>query len=164
MPDGRSQVIHDTVTVSLSTLAAGGVVLGAIKIDASQQNGFRVKKVRAAVSYEQKDTVKGPIVVGFAASSLTLTEVKECLDADPQGPDDIPAADQANRKVWPVWMMPAATELDNRNIREMVEIYWPYKEVAENVPFQAWAQNIDGSAVSALIVIQMAFYGIWLRD
>ncbi len=159
-----SQIIHDTVTLNVSSLSAGGVVLGATKIDAAQSNGFRVKRVRAALAYEQKTADLGPIVIGFSRN-LTSTEVKEALDADPQGNNDIPETEQGNRAVWPEWLVPASGSTDNREHVKFEDIYWPYKEADEDSQFSAWAHNIDGATITAgLIVIQIVWYGDWMRD
>ncbi len=165
MPSGREQVIHEVVELAVGALASLDAVSAASKMDSSQSQGFRFKKVKGAISYKDKTTLEGPILFG-AAMGGDASEIEEALEADPQGTNDNPAGERSNRKVWPIAMIPAASETDGRNAKLMREVYWPFKEKREGDGILFWAYNMDTATLTtgALITAWFTYFGTWLRD
>lgn len=164
MPTGREQVIHDHVVLTASSLTTGQVTTSATKITAAKEQGFRIKKVKAMMAWNGKTTLLGPAEVGVAVD-LTGAEVKEALDADPTDNRDVPAVEQGNRPVWPLWIIPASSEVDSNQQHEMKVVYWPYKEAEEGQAVVLYMRNLDTVTLTALIAdVRLVYFGEWLRD
>ncbi len=155
--------MHEHFDLDASALTAGSVVIANSNWDTAQDQGFIVKKVRAACSYHGKITTEGPAVVG-GWMGLSTAEVKEALDANPQSSFDKPGTERGNRAVWPLWQIPGATELSNQEIVPFREIYWPYKQKVEENSMGFYLQNVDGSNVTVEADIDVAWFGVWTRD
>ncbi len=164
MPSGRGFVLHASTQMTVS-ISASDVQLQATIIDGSREQGIRISKLKTCLSYEALETLIGPVVVGLSVG-LSAAEVEEALEADPQGMQDTPAMEQTDRKVFPIYMIPARTEVNNRNIQKFETIEdWPFREIDEGNSLDMWAFNIDGSALTAgIITLGMVLTGEWLRD
>jgi len=165
MPSGREQIIHENINVGISGLTAGSIQSAGSRIDALQENGFMIRRVRGAMTWFDKTTTLGPMIVGAFTGSLTSTEIKEAVDADPQGAKDTPATERANRKLWPIWLVPAGIALNSEEQSKYEDIYWPYREKEEGESMGVYVQNIDGTTITAATVtVAMVFFGEWTRD
>ncbi len=60
---------------------------------------FHVYGIRAMVTYSDVTAGDAPIEAGWAQSQLTAAEILECRDATPTSQWDVPATEQARRKV-----------------------------------------------------------------
>ncbi len=155
--------MHEHFDLDASALSAGGVVIANSNWDTAQDQGFVVKKVRAAMSYHGLTTTEGPVTVG-GWMGLSTAEVKEALDANPQSSFDKPAAEHANRAAWSLWHIPGSTGTANVEPMPFREVYWPYKEKLEENSMGFWLQNVDGSAVTIEVDIDVDWFGTWSRD
>ncbi len=153
MPSGRTQVLHDVFEIDLTALAAGDAKILNGKVDASLLQGVRIRQMKAAALIEQT-AARGPIEVGFC-TGLSDAEVEECIEADPQGIADVPAVEQANRKVFPVWLFPSSDSLQSQNVQKFREVSFPWKEINEGQSLSAYAYNHD-TVATILGVITIA--------
>ncbi len=69
--------------MTIGALAADAALTGAIKIDASREQGCRVSQARWHSEWLGKTAGQGPIMWGLAWD-LDATQVAECMRADPQ--------------------------------------------------------------------------------
>ena len=159
------QRVYIQNNLGLGTLGSDLVLKSALRVDASRENGVRITKLKAAVSYNGKTATEGPLLVGLCSTDLSTTEIAEALAADPQKPDDVPASEQVMRQVFPIWLIPAgpASEPDTK---ELVEISYPWKEVAEGDGLAWFVQNRDGNALTTGCTIEIhgVCIGEWLND
>ncbi len=164
---GNLDIVWDFVEMAIGALGALTAVNIPTKIDASRDQGYRVMKAQAAVVWDNKTTVEGPIIVGLAANQ-TATGVEECMEADPQNPNtDGGGQDQfrANRACWPIAFINRTEtngRLDNGRFVD-VPIRW---SMPEHGNFDCWAYNNDSSPLSTgtLITVALKLFGVWLRD
>jgi len=71
--------VRTTPAIALSTLAAGVVVAGGTTGVAP--NSYRAVSSEQVWAIENLNTGEGPLVVGYAHSDYTVTEIKEAIDA-----------------------------------------------------------------------------------
>ncbi len=166
MPSGNNQVIHDLALLPLSTLGALVAIVGATKIDGARANGFHIDKIKVAMVVEGKTVDEGPILYGLA-QDLTSLEVEAALEADPQIKGAIPETENANRKVFPLGVIPF-NMVDGQADRlvPMMEIHdWPSRDYNEGQKLVTWAYNI-GSALTTACILNFFFVyvGRWLND
>ncbi len=161
----RQQVQYINTEVTLSTLATATAITGATIIDPSREQGSLIKELRLAVSYKGKTAGEGPLVVGLCELSLSVTEIKEALEADPQLFRDVPASEQGNRRVFPIW------QLDNLNtsnseVERMKDVKWPWRRMEEGMGMKVFVFNNSGSTLTtgASVIVFGAAVTEWLHD
>lgn len=143
--------------LGVAALAAGDVIAATTKIDASRLQGYRISKMEYGLHFEGGDDADA---VWFGlATGLTAAEVEECLEADPQSPQDVPAAEQVKRFVFPLKLIGAGSEPVNAT----KTLNWSIKEGQD---LTIWAYNPTSAAISAGCVVQFVakIYGKWLND
>lgn len=106
---------------------------------------------------------EGPIEYGFADSTLTVAEILEHLDAQPTGPQDIPAVEHARRRVRSFGVIRGNIEDDlvgNGNKRR-VKIKW-LVPAGQQLPL-FWARNRSGAALTtgAIALAKYKVFGNW---
>ncbi len=160
------QRIYIDDVIGLGTLGAGLVLKTATKVDATRENGIRIQKLMAAMTFAGKTATEGPIIVGLCSTDLSTTEIAEAIDADPQKPDDTPASEQVMRQVMPIWVIGTNDTASLAGPYRYEEIPYPWKEVAEGDGLTWFAMNEDGSALTTgmTIEIQGFLVGEWLND
>ncbi len=141
-------MIHDVQVLQLSTLAAGSVLQAVTKLDAARGQGFHLTKLQAAVTFKDHVVGEGPIQWGFAKGPITNAEIQECLSADPQGENDIPDVEHANRRVVPYGIVEPSTATTDFNKIILRTLRWPWRTFAENEQLVFWCKNIDGAALT----------------
>ncbi len=162
----RQQVIHNTIELDMSTAATLAVVVAPTKIDTGREQGARIKQMKSALSWKDKPTTMGPLLAGFSVG-LTNTQIAEALLADPvSDKTNVEASEQSNRRVFPVWLIPAGIAVASEELQELKEIHFPWKEIDEGTGLDFWVQNLDGSTLTGntLVTTQIAFVTEWLRD
>ncbi len=166
MAGTRQQVLHEVVEIAVSGLTAGTVAGATSKIDTARENGVRIDKVRGAITWKDKTTTIGPLAIGAVVGSYTTTEVNEALDADPQSHEDGPISERAARPVWTLWVIPAATEVNqDAVVVPMRDLYWPFKQVNEGEQIIFWVHNLDTTTLTAATLqINLDWVYTWMRD
>ncbi len=61
----RTQLTRDQTTIVVGTLAADASKQTNTKIDGARQQGIKVKRVKAGMTFNAKTTAEGPIEVGL---------------------------------------------------------------------------------------------------
>ncbi len=151
-----------TTGLALSTLADGVVLQAAV---VSPGEDLFIISVDASWVLRDLTAGEGPIRVGFSHGDLTVSEVKEALEAEVSDPDDIIARERARRPVRQVGMfhgLAADDSLNNGvNIRTKVKF-----SVGDGHTFDLFAQNRSGVAnlaTGANLICDGVIYGRWQR-
>ncbi len=164
----RQQVVHFDVAHSLSTLGAQvALVKNFPFMDGATEQGAILKKLKMAVTITGKASGEGPVEFGLC-DNLTAAEVQEAKIADPQFHEDISAAEEGNRHVYPLGVAgllltgsPALNE-----VAPLRQVRYPWKEIHEGGTFAVYAYNHDTSALTTGVIIR--YFGVavfeWLRD
>ncbi len=106
---------------------------------------------------------EGPIEFGVADASLSTTEIAECLDASPAHKNDVPAVEQAARKVRSIGMFGGelAHEKFNEGRPRRVKLNWRVP-ASQSFP-NFWVRNRSGATLTtgAIVELNNRFYCIW---
>ncbi len=158
-------VVHNTFDFSVGGLTAPAVSVATLRIDASRLQGCRIKKWKAQMSFDGKTDGEGIFIVGFS-HGLTNTEILEALQADPQGENDIPAMEEANRPIYPMWVIAKdGVETFRDNHRAFEEVKYPWKTIPEGVDLQLWCfASSDDLTTGMFIRTAHVWVTEWLRD
>lgn len=157
---------YDDVEMALSTLAAGAVIKGQLKIDGSREQGIRLSKMKAACSISGKTTGEGPIIVGLCNTDLSVTEVAEAFAADPQKELDTPASEQVMREVFPIWHFGKGVLTGQGDAQPYREVRYPWKDVIEGNGLSWFAINLDSGSLTTgtLVDVSSVTIGEWRED
>ncbi len=163
MPQGRMQVLHEELLLTVGTLAAGAAVLQQSKIDSAREQGFKIRKSKYSMTYNAKTDGEGPILFGYAVG-LNAAEVAEAIAADPQHVKDIPAVDEANRRVYPLEWLPVDGTESFRDFHKFLRRFSIPWSIDEGVTL-SWFVHAFAALTSGMLVHIMAtYYGEWMRD
>ncbi len=158
----------DNIEIDIASLAAVTGVVGLSRIDASRANGFRTVAQKGIITCDGTYTTTptgGPVAVGFTNASHSLAEIEESIENDPQSRDDLPAEEQAGRKIyWLGYLSPAPNAMG----QNWVSVNLRHKAtVIEGQSLTYFAYNTDlNTAIPAAsqIKIFVEHLGVWLRD
>ncbi len=161
----RQQIQYINVEVVLSTLATLTAITGATAIDAGRLQGVRLKKMKLACSYKGKTAGEGPLVVGLCDTTLSVAEIAEAILADPQGVAEVPATEQGNRRVFPIWNIGPGLVADDA-IQMYREVHFPWKDWPEDKGIKVFVFNNDGSNLTTgtTVTVFGPVVQEWLRD
>ncbi len=163
----RQQVTYLTATIILTTLASLTVLTSNLQIDGSRLQGARIKKLKGLFRIKGLTEGEGPLTIGFC-HALSAAEVAEALVADPQSMNDVPAAEQGNRHVFPIGnLQEPPTDQQVVQQPQMWQTYrFPWKNIQEGTGLFIFAFNRDNSALTTGATID--FEGVcvydWLED
>ncbi len=115
--------------------------------------------------FDGKIDGEGLFIVGFS-HGLTAAEIEEALVADPQGENDIPAMEEANRPVYPQWIIGKdGVESFRDRHRQLERIRYPWKIIPEGVNLQIWIWAPSDNLTTGMFVrTQHVWVTEWLRD
>ncbi len=150
--------------VTLGALAALDVISANLKADAGIGQGFKIVKMKYTMSWRNNTTLEGPIVWGLAKGPIDAAEIEEALEADPQGEVDIPAAEFAVRKVFPMGMIPASGTVNGGlEMMPMRSIRFPWKTVRDDESIAIWHWNLGAATLTTgwLVVYFFTFVVEW---
>ncbi len=164
----RQQVQHLSDDITLSTLADNTAIIANTNIDSTREQGVRIKKFKYSVVAEGLTTLEIPLIYGLAIE-LTVVEIAEAMNADPQGIDDTAAVDFANRKVLALGNVRNAFPSngsgaeDPGNSFRSVRIPW---DIPEGSTLKWWVMNRTGSALTTGGIVHFNAVTVqeWLRD
>ncbi len=169
----RTQVQHGNTGLALSTLGAATAATGSLAIDASRTQGVKLMQFKGAVEWNGKTAGEGPLVVGLSID-LSSSEVAEAIIADPQHVNDVPATEQGNRKVYPLFTIARKSTdgtwsrgaMANDDAAEHADLKFPWRELTEGQGIQFWVFNRDASALTTGTEISLDWDAVqeWLRD
>ncbi len=162
----RQQVLHEDVEIGVGTLAANTAIKVASRaIVGTNEQGFRISKMKYGVVYNGKTDGEGPVLFG-ASIGLTAAEITEALLAAPNHYMDEPDTERANRRVFPLeWWPIDGTESSRVAAKfSLTKVSWPWKEIPEGINFDWWVIS-DSALTSGMIVdVRGVFTGEWMRD
>lgn len=156
-------IVYDDVRILVSTLATKTAILGASKIDASREMGFRIMKTEYVVGWNNTTAGDGPLVLGFAAN-LNQAEIEEAIEGDPQSSVDTEDAETI-RPVWVLGMLAGSAAHGNLD-GGRVHSFTPKWSIPEGSAGQWFVYNIDSASMTdgTVVSIFAKHYGVWLRD
>lgn len=171
MPSGKTQLIRGRVEITVGALTALSAILGTLKIDGSQQQGVRMKKLKACIEWFGKTNAEGPLEVGVCMG-LTAAEVAVCINGDPQHYKDPDQSESTNRKVFPVWMIPSrGTNLGGTGAQDSLpqrffDLRIPSWDVMEQQGMQFYAFNHSGTDLTTGMSIDFMYIAVveWMHD
>lgn len=143
----------------LGTLADGTVLRSGLT---ALTDDFWFQAADLSWAIDGHTIAEGPIVVGIAHGDLSVTEIKEAIEAKPTNRGDVVAREQARRPVRIIGQFSGDTANEKLNdgkpIRTPVKMY-----VAEGVELNMFSFNKSGAPLTtgATINIQGYLYGSW---
>ena len=159
-------IVYDDLALVLGALATKTAVQGASKIDASRAQGFRLLKTQYWVEVIGKTNDQGGIIVGLS-HNLSVTEIKECIEADPQGSKAIhrPESEASSRPIWPLVLIPSTVTSIEDKLVAMGELK-PGWSAPEGSTFNWFAFNLSTGTLTTgtQVKIFAKHYGVWLKD
>ncbi len=155
--------VYDRLVITLGTLAVLTAIGGAGKIDASRENGFRIMKTEAWMTFGGMTAGEGPLIVGFACNA-TVSQVESTIEVDDQSSTDSQLSGVSRRPVWPMWMIGLGLTTE---AQEMYRIINPKWSVPEGEAAVWWVYNADSTnalTTGGQVNIFAKHSGVWLRD
>lgn len=159
--------------MALGTLAAATATTVSLQIDASRTQGVKLMQFKGAIEWDAKTVDEGPIIVGLSID-LSATEVTEALVADPQHVNDVPATEQGNRKVYPLFVIARKSTdgswsrgtMANDDAAEVADLKFPWRELTEGQGIQLWAFNEGSGSLTTGMTLGLDWSAVqeWLRD
>ncbi len=164
----RQQVQHGHSELVVSTLGTLAAITVSLSIDAARGNGVILKQLKAGITYSGKISAEGPIVIGLS-TDLSAAEVAEAMVADPQSQRDIPATEQANRRVYPLFVIGVGQTSSGDSGDQMTpyrKIRFPWKDFSEGKGLQLFAWNADSSNLTGSMLVEINWVAVqeWLDD
>ncbi len=162
-PHSNLVTIVDNLSITGNSLAAiTGVVGAGNRNDTSREQGFRTLFQERIIELNDSDGSGGPILVGFCESTLTLAQIEEKLEADPQHMQDISNMEAQSRRLNLLGFVQNVGDKAVLIFKKRMK--WSY---IEGVGIQYFIYNT--STVAALdasnsIDIYCAHTGVFLRD
>ncbi len=156
-------IVWDEVGITLGTLGSATVTGNDSKIDTARAQGFRVLRTEWFIIMDGLTQDEGPILVGLA-HDLGATEIDECIEADPQRPNDPAVSEKANRPVWPLTYLWRDSAGNGQIVdKGVIKLNW---SIQEGTLLKWWAKNTDASALTtgAIVKIRAKHFGVWLKD
>ncbi len=156
----------DNVEGNISSLAAQTGLQIPGKIDAARLNGFRTLKQSGIIQLEgtaEASPTGGPIMVGFHAPDMSLAELEEAIENDPQSSAD-PLNEQARRAYFVLGYLQTSGSGTGSNRTFSKRFQWSY---IEGTSLAYFAYNTDlTTAIPATSQIKIfcEHLGVWLRD
>ncbi len=155
------QALPVNQTIALATLADQTVLMAdltAIADDMWMQS--------ADLSWTLRDAAvgEGPIAVGLAHNDLSVSEVKEAINAVPASRSDIVARERSRRPVRRVGQFTGGVATSEVALFNGVEKRTPVKMYfAESSDLAAYAMNQSGATLTtgAVVTINGTIYGTW---
>ncbi len=155
----------DNLEINISSLAAVTGILGASKIDAARENGFKslVQKGIIALDGSVVTAPTGqPIMVGL--TRLNLANLEVAIENDPQ--NSLPVNQEDAKKFY--WILGYLNTYDASSEGSTFKFSTRHKiTVIEGTALQFFAYNIDtvtGIPATSQLKIFCEHLGVWLRD
>ncbi len=146
---------------ALTTLSSAAVTA---KLDAAREQGVKILRMKAALGFNSKTIDEGPLLVGFALG-LSATEISEALAADPQSMLVQPEMEHAQRRVYPMWLIPSGMT-DSEIVQKLEDVPIPWKEIPEGVGYNLFVHNLDTGTLTTGTQIEVVVASVmeWLDD
>ncbi len=163
-PHSNLVSITDNVNINTSSLAAGTGILGASKIDAARERGFRTLFQKGVVDWQGSDGSGGPVLVASLTEDMTLAQFEAIIEQDPQDDFDPEEEDISKRRWFKLAYLQVSAGGGEGVTKEInTRTKWSYPEGSA---MSYVAYNIGGSALDAAnnVRIFITHTGVWLKD
>ncbi len=155
----RFQVIKFNANLALTTLGSTTVltqVLSALSQDFYAVSADCRWAIRGLTAGE------GPLVVGYANSDLSVTEIAEGLDASPSSESDIIARERTRRPVRSAGTFSGVATEEVLNNGKPIRTKLKFN-LANSLEVNAWIRNESGAVLTTGAVLEMQgkIYGYW---
>ncbi len=164
-PHSNLVEITDNLEISIAGLAAITGVVGASKIDANREQGFRTLFQSGNIAIDSAGDQGGPVFVGFAQQDLSLAQIEEKIEADPQNSDDTNQSELAERRVFPLGFLSTEPNAQGKQLsRVNTRHKWSF---IEGTAMSYIAYNTDlttAMPADTQVKIFVKHTGVWLRD
>ncbi len=152
---------RDTVGLALGTLANLIVVKAT---PPTMDQDILVHSVKLNAMLRGFTVGEGPLMIGVAQDILTVTEIKEALDASPSSQYDVPAVEQAGRKVRILGIFDGVEVNERLNDGKAVtaRLNWKIPD-DQNLP-SIWVMNMDSASsltTGAVVQSQITYNCSW---
>ncbi len=157
--DGKGIILREKVNITPGSLAALTVIESASNI--ALQDDFRVISMEAVI-IAANIAATDALVIGFSDTEMSLTEVKECLEAN--GPTDRNDRVQMERATRPVWPMAVVTDIHlapNQGMAIRKTIRWTFSDT-EGFTWFAYNPGASANTTGAEIDIVVKYFGVWI--
>ncbi len=158
-----SGIVWDNLNEAMGALAADTVLRATSRIDAGRLQGFRLLRTEYHVAARNMTSEDGPIHFGLAVD-LSVAEILECLNADPQRSNDVNLSEQAKRPVFPMGILFKDGDGNGQSVVSGVsKIGW---SVPEGVSLFWYFHNMDLNTITTgtIVSIIAKHFGVWLKD
>ncbi len=165
--DGKGVIIRQFDAFTLSTLGSQTVIKQGNPLVIGED--FRMLKfeIFADIFGATFVDADGPLLLGIADNELSVTEIKECLEANgPLDRNDRVSMEHATRPVWPYFQISndssANAHIENSN--QMPQEGSPRWTFSNPEGWTWWAYNMGTGALTdaGFIRIEVKYYGVWV--
>lgn len=166
-PHSNLVELIDNIEIDIGSLASKTALSVAGNIDSSRENGFRTLKQEGNVTPDGTALTAptgGPLIVGFCDDELTVTEIKEKIEANPQSSTSVTENEDAARVLFILGYCNLSDLNMRTNFQFTKRFKWSYPEGAG---INYWVYNSDiNTAIAATgqLKIFCKHIGVWLRD
>ncbi len=161
--EGKGAIYFDhSVIFSVASLTARSAAGLVTKQDGSRARGFRFLKTEFYFFLRSLAATE-TLIIGLGGPGLTVVEIEEAIEADPQSPNDVSAAEHSMRFVTILGMVSGGTSR-RVQIDGTVNLRWSYPESESMFVFAYNPDDADLSAASQEVIWLMKHYGVWLND
>lgn len=159
--DGKGTIGYlANVSDALGTLASQTVLKSDVTV--SPEDDFRLLKTETYMS-ESGGTAGEAVLFGIADNELTITEIKECLEAEPKDRNDAIGNERALRAVFPIGVISLGAAGNAPQFMEPIvtKPRWTFSDT------EGWCffyYNFGPAALTtgSIISLLTKFYGVWL--
>ncbi len=163
------QTLPETIAVSLGAIAANT----ALQVNATYGSGltrpFLLKYFKCLTALEQLVDEQGPILVGLAVGTATVTEIKNAMEDNNPNPDDPSAQAVAAKRKIIFWQSLHIVDgrTDTVNMHESrLGARGKGIPIMEDNGVQVFLYNADSSALTSGASLRGHYIlgGVWLND
>ncbi len=145
----------DLLDISVGALAAEVAIAQSLKIDANRLQGCNPRIIEYAIEWRGKTTLEGPLMYGLT-DSMSVTEIREWWQADPQHDDDVGTFERSLRHVKILGYMNFLATVGGNgpiSVGHLQTTTWPGWDLIEGEFLNFFILNIGLSAVTTGILI-----------
>ncbi len=155
-------VYSDLADINVASLSALDAVSAALKQDGSRDQGFRFTRIEWELSLRNAVNDEGPFDVYIGGPGMSAADLELAIEADPQSPNQLAAAEQAMRIYFFLGRV-TSLALEANAVSGVLKPMWSYPE-SDAMLVIAYNAGTVSSAGSQLINYHAKNYGVWLRD
>ena len=160
-----SGIVWDQQSIETGTLQPRTATRSTSRIDSARLQGFRLLRTEYFICLRDTLTPSDNFILGLAVD-LSIGEIKEAIEADPQRSNDPNLSEQAHRPLWPLELM-GVTDVDgngNAYAKGVAKIGWSIPEGVSLFWFVYNMDDVDQFTTGLNIQIIAKHFGVWLKD